>query len=152
MTYFHIFLPTMFSVRALRCVLTQPTRAISSKSIEMYTHKKNEYKQRPDPIRLYRTLNLPVNASTQDIKNCYYELAKKYHPDANRSSSEAYEKFQEINEAYEVLSDQKKRFNYDRFGIVPREKELTKKSTENGTFDKFYKIMRRYVFERANLR
>ena len=61
-------------------------------------------------------LNLPVNASTQDIKNCYYTLAKKYHPDANGSSSEAYKKFQEINEAYEVLSDHKKRFNYDKFG------------------------------------
>lgn len=63
----------------------------------------------------YETLGVEKNASADEIKSAYRRLAKKYHPDLN-PSEEAAAKFKEINEAYEVLSDDKKRSNYDQFG------------------------------------
>jgi molecular chaperone DnaJ len=63
----------------------------------------------------YEVLGLPRNASTEDIKKAFRKLAMQYHPDRNHDNS-ASEKFKEINEAYEVLSDVDKRAAYDRFG------------------------------------
>lgn len=63
----------------------------------------------------YSTLGLDKNASPEDIKSAYRRLAKKYHPDINKEEG-ATEKFKEINEAYECLSDPKKKANYDQFG------------------------------------
>ncbi|XP_058080040.1 uncharacterized protein LOC131228193 isoform X1 [Magnolia sinica] len=63
----------------------------------------------------YATLNLSRNATLQEIKSSYRNLARKYHPDMNKSSG-AEEKFKEISAAYEVLSDDEKRSLYDRFG------------------------------------
>ncbi|KAK2421874.1 Molecular chaperone Hsp40/DnaJ family protein [Trifolium repens] len=63
----------------------------------------------------YSTLNLSNNASLQEIKTSYRKLARKYHPDMNKSPG-AEEKFKEISAAYEVLSDDEKRSLYDRFG------------------------------------
>ncbi len=63
----------------------------------------------------YEILGVSKDASADDIKSAYRRLAKKYHPDLNKTQ-EAAEKFKEINEAYEVLSDDTKRANYDRFG------------------------------------
>jgi molecular chaperone DnaJ len=63
----------------------------------------------------YEVLGLPRNASTEDIKKAFRKLAFQYHPDRNSDSS-ASEKFKEINEAYEVLSDADKRAAYDRYG------------------------------------
>lgn len=60
----------------------------------------------------YQILGLPRNASAQDIKSAYYEKAKSYHPDAAKQSSNS-SKFQEISEAYEILSNQAKRRAYD---------------------------------------
>lgn len=81
-------------------------------------NKPKKIEQDADKFKLYTLLNLRRNATLKDIKQSYYELAKVFHPDACGSSQEAYIKFQQINEAYEVLSDVKKRFNYDKFGIV----------------------------------
>lgn len=64
----------------------------------------------------YEVLGVEKSASASEIKTAYYKLAKKYHPDLNKDNKEAAEKFKEINEAYEVLSDEKKRSNYDQFG------------------------------------
>lgn len=64
----------------------------------------------------YDTLGVPRNASQKDIKKAYYQLAKKYHPDTNRGDPEAAKKFQEVSEAYEVLSDDGKRHQYDQLG------------------------------------
>jgi DnaJ-class molecular chaperone len=59
---------------------------------------------------------VPKSASGKDIKKAYYELAKKFHPDTNKGDKEAQKKFQEVSEAYECLSDDNKRKQYDAFG------------------------------------
>ncbi len=64
----------------------------------------------------YEILGVDRNASQEEIKRAYRRLAKKYHPDLNKSDKDAEERFKEISEAYEVLSDPDKRANYDRFG------------------------------------
>ncbi|KAJ4767305.1 Chaperone protein DnaJ [Rhynchospora pubera] len=65
----------------------------------------------------YATLNVSRNASLQEIKSAYRSLARKYHPDMNKSPGSE-EKFKEISAAYEVLSDEEKRSLYDRYGDV----------------------------------
>ena len=64
----------------------------------------------------YKTLGVKKNAGADDIKKAYRKLARKYHPDVNQGDKTAEERFKEINEAYEVLSDEDKRGKYDRFG------------------------------------
>ncbi|WP_196590097.1 molecular chaperone DnaJ [Pectinatus frisingensis] len=65
----------------------------------------------------YEVLGVPKNATEVDIKKAFRKLARKYHPDLNKDNpKEAEEKFKEANEAYEVLSDSKKRAQYDQFG------------------------------------
>jgi DnaJ-class molecular chaperone len=63
----------------------------------------------------YEVLGVPRNATQEEIKKAYRHLAKKYHPDFNKDP-EAQEKFKEINEAYQVLSDPEKRKLYDQYG------------------------------------
>ena len=64
----------------------------------------------------YEVLGVSKGADEKEIKKAYRKLAMKYHPDRNLDNKEAEEKFKEINEAYEVLSDETKRRNYDQFG------------------------------------
>ncbi|GAA7355497.1 DnaJ family protein [Helicobacter pylori] len=64
---------------------------------------------------LYQTLNVSENANQDEIKKSYRRLARQYHPDLNKTK-EAEEKFKEINAAYEILSDEEKRRQYDQFG------------------------------------
>ncbi|XP_062610317.1 protein tumorous imaginal discs, mitochondrial-like isoform X1 [Saccostrea cucullata] len=64
----------------------------------------------------YKILGIPRTADQKEIKKAYYKLAKKYHPDVNKDNKEAAKKFQEVAEAYEVLSDDSKRKQYDTFG------------------------------------
>jgi curved DNA-binding protein len=64
----------------------------------------------------YQTLGVPRKASEEEIRKAYRKLAKQYHPDRNRGKPGAEEKFKEINEAYEVLSDPQKRARYDQLG------------------------------------
>ena len=65
----------------------------------------------------YEVLGLNKGASEDDIKKAYRKMAKKYHPDVNKAA-DAEEKFKEVNEAYEVLSDSDKRAAYDRYGFA----------------------------------
>lgn len=66
----------------------------------------------------YEVLGLGKNASDAEIKSAYRKLAKKYHPDLNPGDKEAEEKFKEVNEANDVLSDPQKRQRYDQFGFA----------------------------------
>ena len=64
----------------------------------------------------YKTLGVSKSAEQSEIKKAYRKLARKYHPDMNPNDKASEDKFKEVNEAYEVLSDPEKREKYDRFG------------------------------------
>ena len=72
----------------------------------------------------YKIIGVPENASAADLKKEYRKLAIQYHPDKNKGNKQAEEKFKEISEAYYVLSDPKRRAEFDQFrkfgGVDPR--------------------------------
>jgi molecular chaperone DnaJ len=65
----------------------------------------------------YETLKVPRNASADEVRKSYRKLARKYHPDLNPGDKAAEERFKNVQEAYDILSDQKKREMYDQFGF-----------------------------------
>jgi len=67
-------------------------------------------------IDYYKILGIDKNATDDDIKKAYRKLARKLHPDLNPNDKEAHHKFQQVNEANEVLSDPEKRKKYDKYG------------------------------------
>lgn len=69
----------------------------------------------------YELLGVNKNSAADDIKKAYRKLARKYHPDLNPGDKTAEEKFKQINAAYAVLNDPKKKEEYDRFGNAPFE-------------------------------
>ncbi|HIK55378.1 MAG TPA: J domain-containing protein [Synechococcales cyanobacterium M55_K2018_004] len=92
----------------------------------------------------YQLLGITKDATAEDIKRAYRKLARQYHPDLNPGNKEAEEKFKDIGEAYEVLSDPAKRAQYDQFsrfwkqsgfhgGSAPRGKTWSDRSTSRGT-------------------
>lgn len=71
----------------------------------------------------YKTLGVDKDATEKEIKSAYRKLARKYHPDVNPDDPEAQERFKDINEAYQVLSDPEKRKKYDQLGANWRQWE-----------------------------
>src|SRR5438445_6647924 len=65
----------------------------------------------------YETLSVPRNASAEEIRKSYRKLARKYHPDLNPGDKASEERFKNVQEAYDVLSDPKKRQMYDQVGF-----------------------------------
>lgn len=96
----------------------------------------------------YEILGVDKNATKNEIKSKYRKLAKQYHPDLHPDDDAAQEKFKEISEAYEVLSDDKKRKQYDQFGssynfqggqnFDPNDFGYTYTSTNMGDFSDFF--------------
>ena len=72
-----------------------------------------------DAKDFYKTLGVNKDASQDEIKKAFRKLARKYHPDLNPGDKNSEQKFKEANEAYEILSDAKKRAEYDQFGSSP---------------------------------
>jgi len=92
-------------------------------------------------IDYYSILGLNKSASADDIKKAYRKLARKYHPDMNPNDTQAHQKFQQINEANEVLSDPEKRKKYDEYGENWKHAEEYEKArqqqSQNGGFTGF---------------
>ena len=80
----------------------------------------------------YEVLGVSKTASDAEIKKAYRKLAKKYHPDSNPNDAVAAERFKEINEAYDVLSDTEKKKLYDRFGAAAFEAGFDPKAAAGG--------------------
>lgn len=82
-------------------------------------------------IDYYKVLGLEKNASADQIKKAYRKLARQYHPDLNPNDKEANKKFQQINEANEVLSDPEKRKKYDQYGADWQHAEAYEKARQS---------------------
>ncbi len=83
-------------------------------------------------MEYYKILGVAKTASADEIKKSYRKLAVKYHPDKNPGNKEAEEKFKEISEAYAVLSDEKKRKEYDMYGEAGFQKRYSQEDIFRG--------------------
>ena len=97
--------------KLLKPQLSSVNNCIHIKSTSFHTSSLNRAR-----VDYYEVLGVSRNASQKDIKKAYYQLAKKYHPDTNKDDPETAKKFQQVSEAYEILSDTNKRSIYDQTG------------------------------------
>src|ERR1700742_977389 len=84
-----------------------------------------------DFIDYYKVLGVKKDASQDEIRSAYRKLARKHHPDLNPNDKEANKKFQQINEANEVLSDPEKRKKYDQYGKDWQHAEVFEKAQQS---------------------
>ena len=87
------------------------------------------------PSSLYESLGVPKNASADELKKAYRKLVRQYHPDKNPGDAAAEEKFKEIQQAYDVLSDPEKRKQYDSFGSANGRSGPGPTNVDFGDFD-----------------
>ena len=99
----------------------------------------------------YDILGVSKNADADTIKKAYRKLAKKYHPDMNKENSAADEKFKEITEAYDILSDDEKRKLYDRFGNAAFNENMGTASQYNGYSGNSGPFYKEYHFNSDNV-
>jgi DnaJ-class molecular chaperone len=96
----------------------------------------------------YEVLNVSTSASLSEIKNSFRNLALRYHPDKNRNSQESKQTFMELVEAYEVLSDEGARKNYDLANFGANRSSIAQRTwTAPADFDQIYsysRIKRKY--------
>src|SRR5215203_871317 len=85
-------------------------------------------------IDYYQVLGLNKNATEEDIKKAYRKMARKLHPDLNPNDKEAHKKFQQVNEANEVLSDPDKRKKYDQYGKDWAHADQFEKARQPGSY------------------
>ncbi|MDE1860839.1 MAG: DnaJ domain-containing protein [Candidatus Micrarchaeota archaeon] len=98
----------------------------------------------------YQILGVPKDASQEQIKKAYRELALKFHPDRNKSK-DAEERFKAINEAYAVLGDEQKRKQYDSYGPEGFNQRFTEEDIFRGfNFDEIFKGMQDSMFGFSN--
>jgi curved DNA-binding protein len=90
-----------------------------------------------DFVDYYKTLGISKNATESEIKKAYRKLARKYHPDVNPNDKEAHKRFQQINEANEVLSDPAKRKKYDQYGKDWKHADQFKKARQQQGAESF---------------
>src|SRR5215831_672628 len=86
----------------------------------------------------YEVLGLERSAGAEDIKKAYRKMAVKFHPDKNPGDKTAEEKFKEIGEAYEVLSDTQKRAAYDQYGHAAFDRRTGGFARSTGGFDDLF--------------
>ncbi len=99
----------------------------------------------------YKILGVDKNATQDDIKKVYRQLAKKYHPDRNPGDKSSEEKFKEISEANEVLSDPEKRKKYDQLGSNWKQYQTTGGTNANDWFNQFSSGGGKYSFNTNDL-
>src|SRR5258705_2006357 len=98
-----------------------------------------------DVIDYYKIVGVDKNAKAEEIKNAYRKLARKFHPDLNPTDKEANKKFQQINEANEVLSDPDKRKKYDQYGEHWQQAEQFEKAQPRGGASSGYRSEESYT-------
>ncbi|CAH0383380.1 unnamed protein product [Bemisia tabaci] len=110
---------------------SRPKDATLRSSNSLGKHPRNQFHTSKSLLGkdYYDILGIPRNASPQEVKKAYYQLAKKYHPDQNKTDPNASKKFQEVSEAYEVLSDDTKRKQYDSWGQTSEEMDRQGRSS-----------------------
>ncbi|XP_063416504.1 protein tumorous imaginal discs, mitochondrial-like isoform X1 [Mytilus trossulus] len=96
---------------------TSKTNLLSAAHKTCCLHRKIHRSSPNNKKDYYELLGVPKNADAKAIKKAYYELAKKHHPDVSKNDAGSAKKFQDVSEAYEVLSDSTKRREYDTFGM-----------------------------------
>src|SRR5213076_368039 len=114
-------MPTMATRSALSirstAAASSPGERIGSGQASADISRLLRYNRTPMAKRdYYEILGVPRTASADEIKKAHRKLVRKFHPDVNKNNKASEEKFKEVQEAYDVLSDEQKRKNYDQFG------------------------------------
>ncbi len=99
----------------------------------------------------YKVLGVERSATQDEIKKAFRKLAMKYHPDKNKDNKQAEEKFKEINEAYEVLSDPKKRERYDQLGASYSQWQANGGNPGNFNWSEWYSGQQRGRGQQVNM-
>jgi len=101
-------------------------------------------------IDYYKTLGISKSATESDIKKAYRKLARKYHPDLNPNDKEAEQKFKQINEANEVLSNAENRKKYDEYGEHWQHAEEYEKAKNKNNIKEVLKMLMEVILKRVS--